>query len=158
MKIDSIILILTPFGDIFLYLICEIYLGQLKFGYVKNDVQVSVLKKKWCIQIRQISCNVNFDNWESVAYILGLSDNKFVILIFDLVKSQFECKMSEFGFEKNTGLHNLHVVEELCLFLPTIQYPNWFVPEFDSFRTVSILSTALCLLDYTSSAPKENNT
>lgn len=45
LKIDSIILILTPFGDIFLYLICEIYLGQLKFGYVKNDVQVSVFKK-----------------------------------------------------------------------------------------------------------------
>lgn len=45
LKIDSIKLILTPFGDIFLYLICEIYLGQLKFGYVKNDVQVSVLKK-----------------------------------------------------------------------------------------------------------------
>lgn len=84
---------------------------------------------------------------KSMAYIL-----KKTFEILNILTSEnynLSAKYLNLIFKK--GFHNLHVVEELCLFLPTIQYLNWFVPEFDSFRKVSFLSIVLCLLDCTSS-------
>lgn len=94
----------------------------------------------------------NLDKIEKYGIYLGFIWKKKTFEILNILTSEnynLSAKCLNLIFKK--GFHNLHVVEELCLFQPTIQYLNWFVPEFDSFRKVSFLSIVLFLLDCTSS-------